>query len=121
VLVGLSERRVLVRWVVRDVEHDGLPERGGLVDDRDGAELIAERKDLLRVLWELGKCLQIRPWRVLCLRYGLLGGPPLTLEETAKECCVTRERVRQIEMRAVERLRKECEKRGLRFEDLVIE
>ena len=43
--------------------------------------------------------------RVLRLRYGLDDGRPRTLEEVGKEFCVTRERIRQIEAKAIRKLR----------------
>ncbi len=42
---------------------------------------------------------------ILTLRFGLNDGAIRTLEETADACKVTRERVRQIENRAMARLR----------------
>lgn len=43
---------------------------------------------------------------VLAYRYGLLGEPPLTLQETGERMGVSRERVRQIENQATARMRK---------------
>jgi RNA polymerase primary sigma factor len=43
--------------------------------------------------------------RVLALRFGLDGEPPQTLEEVGEALGVTRERVRQIESRALQELR----------------
>jgi RNA polymerase primary sigma factor len=43
--------------------------------------------------------------RVLSLRFGLDGGPPQTLEEVGSELGITRERVRQLETRALRELR----------------
>jgi RNA polymerase primary sigma factor len=43
--------------------------------------------------------------RVLSLRFGLDGGPPRTLEEVGSELGITRERVRQLETRALRELR----------------
>ena len=42
---------------------------------------------------------------VLRLRYGLEDGHPRTLEEVGKEFGVTRERIRQIEAKALRKLR----------------
>ncbi len=46
-----------------------------------------------------------RERRVLELRYGLLDNHPRTLEEVGKEFGVTRERIRQIEAKAIKKLR----------------
>lgn len=53
------------------------------------------------------KCMEIlsdREKRIIRLRYGF-DGDPLTLEETGKTCGVTRERIRQIEIRALRKMR----------------
>ena len=42
------------------------------------------------------------------LRYGLGGRPPQTLEDLSREFDVTRERVRQIEAKALTKLRHPC-------------
>ena len=42
---------------------------------------------------------------MLSLRFGLEDGHPRTLEEVAKEFNVTRERIRQIEAKALRKLR----------------
>ena len=46
-----------------------------------------------------------REEKVLRLRYGLDDGKPRTLEEVGKEFNVTRERIRQIEAKALRKLR----------------
>jgi RNA polymerase primary sigma factor len=43
--------------------------------------------------------------RVLSLRFGLNGEPPQTLEEVGTQLGITRERVRQLETRALRELR----------------
>lgn len=42
---------------------------------------------------------------VVQMRYGLLGARPMTLEQVGKKLCVTRERIRQIEAKALSRLK----------------
>ncbi len=51
------------------------------------------------------KSLTIREEKVLRLRFGLEDGRPRTLEEVGKEFNVTRERIRQIEAKALRKLR----------------
>ena len=63
-------------------------------------------KSLLKdELYEVLQELTDREARVLELRYGLLDNHPRTLEEVGKEFNVTRERIRQIEAKAIKKLR----------------
>ena len=54
------------------------------------------------------KTLTPREEKVLRLRFGLEDGRPRTLEEVGKEFNVTRERIRQIEAKALRKLRHPC-------------
>jgi RNA polymerase primary sigma factor len=57
---------------------------------------------------DLAEALKSLPWRerrVLELRYGLAGDPPMTLEDIGTEVGVTRERVRQIESKTLAKLK----------------
>ncbi len=56
-------------------------------------------------LAEVFKTLTPREAKVLTLRFGLEDGHPRTLEEVGKEFNVTRERIRQIEAKALRKLR----------------
>ncbi len=67
----------------------------------DAASMALMREQLAEVL----KTLTPREARVLSLRYGLDDGNPKTLEEVGKEFQVTRERIRQIEAKALRKLR----------------
>lgn len=63
-------------------------------------------KSLLKdELYDVLRELTDREARVLELRYGLLDNHPRTLEEVGKEFGVTRERIRQIEAKAIKKLR----------------
>lgn len=55
-----------------------------------------------------------REQRVLCLRFGLEDGRSRTLEEVGREFHVTRERIRQIEAKALRKLRHPSRSRKLR-------
>ena len=55
-----------------------------------------------------------REQKVLALRFGLEDGKPHTLEEVGKEFQVTRERIRQIEAKALRKLRHPTRSRKLR-------
>ena len=59
------------------------------------------------------KTLNDREEKVLRLRYGLDDGSPKTLEEVGKEFNVTRERIRQIEVKALRKLRHPSRKKKL--------
>jgi len=55
---------------------------------------------------------------VLARRFGLLGYEPSTLEEVGREISLTRERVRQIQVEGLRRLREILIKQGLNMESL---
>ncbi|GAA5648472.1 MULTISPECIES: RNA polymerase sigma factor RpoS [Vibrio] len=55
---------------------------------------------------------------VLARRFGLLGYEPSTLEEVGREINLTRERVRQIQVEGLRRLREILVKQGLNMENL---
>src|SRR5262249_21514317 len=75
--------------------------------DRSGASPGQEAdQHLLRErLEEVLRCLAPRDREVIELRFGLKDGQPRSLEEVARRYGVTRERIRQIEIRGLLRLR----------------
>lgn len=79
----------------------------------EGPEEEAAREILHKELIDLLKELPERERRVLELRFGLADGVVRTLEEVGKEFKVTRERIRQIEAKALYRLREIAEEKRL--------
>lgn len=63
---------------------------------------------------EMLKALTFRERHILQLRFGI-DGDRHTLEETARKFKVTRERVRQIEIKAIRRLRERIERHPLKY------
>ncbi len=64
------------------------------------------RRDLSRVIGKALQHLDRREREILAFRFGLEGQQPHTIEEAAEEFGVSRERIRQVEVRAISRLRK---------------
>lgn len=83
-------------------------EEAGVPVDEAGRQLL--RRELFSVL----KSLTPREERVIALRFGLEDGRARTLEELGKEFNVTRERVRQIEAKALRKLRHPSRAKRLR-------
>ena len=83
-------------------------EEAGIPVDEAGRQLL--RRELMSVL----KSLTPREERVIALRFGLDDGRPRTLEELGKEFNVTRERIRQIEAKALRKLRHPSRAKRLR-------
>jgi RNA polymerase primary sigma factor len=98
---------------VRDDEEDSV--LGDFIEDEDtvspeesaAGQLLKEQvKDLLGSLTE-------REQKILKLRFGLEDGKSHTLEEVGQEFSVTRERIRQIEAKALAKLRKHKDSKKL--------
>jgi RNA polymerase primary sigma factor len=98
------------------VGEDMDSELGDFLPDEDtpepteqaGRELLREEIEMV-----LGS-LSPREAQVLGLRYGLIDGTAHTLEEVGAKFGVTRERIRQIETKAIRRLRHPTRSRKLR-------
>ncbi len=80
---------------------------GDFIEDRSAENPVSSanysllREQILRLLDTLND----REKKVIMLRFGIKYGPPKTLEEVGKVFNVTRERVRQIESKALTKLR----------------
>ena len=122
--LGMSVERIMrARKAAREavsldlpVGEDGDTFLGDFVEDRDAPALEdAVSENLLREqLREALDALGERESRVLRLRYGLDDGQPQTLEEVGKVFGVTRERIRQIEAKALRKLRQPARSARLR-------
>lgn len=90
------------------VGEDGENSLGDMMEDRteptpeEALDILARKEEVQELLEGLTE----KERQVLSLRYGLKDGKPQTLEEIGSVLGVTRERVRQIENRAMEKLRK---------------
>ena len=92
--------------------------------DSIGTEGAMSHEDTLQ---EEGIRLNINQWvgelpekqrEVICRRYGLCGYEEGTLEEVAQELGVTRERIRQIQMDALKKLKEILHSHGYSFEEI---
>jgi len=88
-------------------------------EGRELADLVADEEAELpfeatatklehEALGEVLRLLSDRERQVLALRFGLAGGMPRTLEDVGREFSLTRERIRQIEAKALTKLRHPC-------------
>jgi len=90
-------------------------ELSDFVEDKSAVnpEDYARDQDKKKLLDELLQELPEREEKILRMRYGLDDGKPKTLEEVGRECHVTRERIRQIEAKAIRRLQNMSARRGM--------
>ena len=99
----------------RPVGEDGDAQLSDFVEDEQAVDpfvIVAEgarRSQLMRALEQLDEREQL----VIVLRYGLNGDPPRTLSDVGLELGITRERVRQVEGRALAKLRHPASAYGL--------
>jgi len=89
---------------------------GDFIEDEDALEpLDAASREMLREQVQSAlTALSDRERQVLELRFGLLDGKDHTLEEVSRYFEVTRERIRQIEAKALRKLRHPTRSRHLR-------
>jgi RNA polymerase primary sigma factor len=112
-LLQLSQEPVSLETPVGDEEDAHLEDF--IRDDGTSAPADEAGRQLLRrELEAVLKSLTPREERVLSMRFGLEDGRARTLEEVGKEFNVTRERIRQIEAKALRKLRHPSRSKRLR-------
>ncbi|TFG84577.1 MAG: sigma-70 family RNA polymerase sigma factor [Spirochaetales bacterium] len=89
------------------VDEDNITHLSDLIKDENAVEPFEEvfSMTLQDTLGNVLKNLNQREIMIITLRYGLNGEGPLTLEETGKLLGITRERVRQIQEKAIQKLK----------------
>jgi RNA polymerase primary sigma factor len=97
------------------VGEDGDATLGDLIKAPDAVDpqAVAEASALQKIVGEALATLTPREQRILRMRFGIGGAADHTLEEIGKEFGVTRERIRQIEAKALEKLREPARARKL--------
>lgn len=76
-----------------------------IMDTKPSPQEIVEANDMHRMLMEAISMLPPRQQIIIKLRFGMEDGIRMTLEEVGNMYGVTRERIRQVEVRALERLK----------------
>jgi len=85
-------------------ENTGSDNLNFIPADLDVFEIVEERICFETLIREL-KTMHENEIKVIYMRYGLCGDPPMTLEEIGSKMQLTRERIRQIEVKALKKLR----------------
>ena len=122
---GVDVQKVELALAVADtvsleqpIGEDGA-QLGDFIEDEDAVDpvRVTEEMDIANSLRKSIERLPMREGRILALRYGFYDGIPRTLEEIGEEFNLTSERIRQLEMLALCRLRHPSF--GIREQDLI--
>ena len=105
-IIKISQETLSLEAPVGEGEEDST--LGEFIEDEKSVapSQVASRRLLKRQLKEVLTQLTPREQRILDMRFGLKDGVTHTLEEVGREFGVTRERIRQIEAKALEKIRK---------------
>jgi len=113
-IIKISQETVSLEASVGDDEEDST--LGDFIEDEKniGPDRVAALKLLSDHVKKVISDLTPREQKILEMRFGLMDGVAHTLEEVGQEFGVTRERIRQIEAKALERIKKHEDMRKLR-------
>lgn len=78
------------------------------------------KQDCLAVIDELFALLKKRELDIIMTRYGFIDGEEKTLEEVGELFCVTRERIRQIESKAIRKMRAYLQENNIKVEEMLL-
>src|SRR5438093_10538195 len=103
-ILKMAQQPISMQSPVGDTEDTNF---GDLIEDKtaENPSEVTSFNLLKGKLTEVLNGLSERERKILELRYGLADGYPRTLEEVGKQYSVTRERIRQIEAKALRKLR----------------
>jgi RNA polymerase primary sigma factor len=103
-LIRVAREPISLEVPVGDDESSRL---GDFIEDKGQASPadVAIEMDLAQNIWELLATLTPREEKVVRMRFGIGNGIDRTLEQVGQEFHVTRERIRQIEAKALSKLR----------------
>jgi RNA polymerase primary sigma factor len=112
-ILKIKEDTVSIEAPVGEEEDSRLAD---FIEDRDSVtpEEAATYQLLKENISDVLQLLTPREQKILRMRFGLDDGRSHTLEETGQEFGVTRERIRQIESKALQKLKKHRESKKLR-------
>ena len=98
------------------IGEEGENELGDLIEDQSTPTPpdVAARSSMRSHIDEVLSQLNERERKVLELRFGITDGKPRTLEEIGRDLSLTRERIRQIERKALGRLRSDSDVSSLK-------
>ncbi|MBU1200347.1 RNA polymerase sigma factor RpoD [Patescibacteria group bacterium] len=111
-ILKISQKTTSLETPIGDEEDSLLGDF--IPDDKQASPYEVTSKQLMHESLEFAlDALTERESKVLKMRFGLAGSKPLTLEEVGRYFGVTRERIRQIEGKAIRKLRHPSRKRKL--------
>ena len=111
-LMSLSNRVVMTESLANADDDINLLENIPALDNAE-PEHFHQYDDFMEAMERWINQLPPKQQEIICRRYGLRGYPAATLEKVGEEIGLTRERVRQIQIDAQEKLRKMMEREGV--------